>query len=117
MVDCHKEASRGKVTRAMDYLKSHEGNSVSRIWPMVRYHHERYDGKGYPDGRGGEDIPDGARVIAIADSCDAMRSCRPYRSAMSFDQCVDEIKENAGTQFDPKWVKVFLELATTGSID
>ncbi|PKM39121.1 MAG: phosphohydrolase [Firmicutes bacterium HGW-Firmicutes-9] len=89
----------------------------SRIWPMIRYHHERYDGKGYPDGRGGEEIPDGARVIAIADTYDAMRSCRPYRSAMSFDQCIEEIKANAGTQFDPKWVKVFLELATTGSID
>jgi len=89
----------------------------SRIWPMIRYHHERYDGKGYPEGRGGEEIPDGARVISIADSYDAMRSCRPYRDAMSFDQCIAEIKNNAGTQFDPKWVEVFLELANTGSID
>jgi len=89
----------------------------SRIWPIIRHHHERYDGKGYPDGRGGDEIPDGARVIAIADSYDAMRSCRPYRGAMSFDQCVSEIKRNAGTQFDPHWVEVFLELAHTGSID
>jgi len=89
----------------------------SRIWPMIRYHHERYDGKGYPEGRGGEDIPDGARVIAIADSYDAMRSSRPYREAMSFDQSIGEIERNAGSQFDPKWVNVFLELANTGSID
>lgn len=89
----------------------------SRIWPSIRHHHERYDGKGYPDKRGGEDIPDGARVIAIADAYDAMRSCRPYRSAMSFEQCVGEIKQNAGSQFDPGWVEVFLELAHTGSID
>ncbi|MBA4348065.1 MAG: phosphohydrolase [Clostridiales bacterium] len=89
----------------------------SRIWPAIRFHHERYDGKGYPDGRGGEDIPDGARVIAIADAYDAMRSCRPYRDPMTFDQCIAEIKSNAGTQFDPEWVDVFLELANTGSID
>jgi PAS domain S-box-containing protein/putative nucleotidyltransferase with HDIG domain len=88
-----------------------------RIWPIVRHHHERFDGKGYPDGWRGEDIPDGARVIAIADAYDAMRSCRSYRSAMSFDQSVDEIKNHAGTQFDPSWVEVFLELAHTGSID
>ena len=56
-------------------------------------------------------------MIAIADSYDAMRSCRPYREAMSFEQSIEEIKRNAGTQFDPKWVDVFLELATTGSID
>ncbi len=89
----------------------------SRIWPIIRHHHERYDGKGYPDGWRGEDIPDGARIIAIADAYDAMRSCRPYRSAMSFEQCVNEIRSNAGTQFDPGWVEVFLDLAHTGSID
>ena len=88
-----------------------------RIWPIVRHHHERFDGKGYPDGKRGEAIPDGARVIAIADSYDAMRSCRPYRSAMSFEQSVDEIKTHAGAQFDPGWVEVFVELASTGGID
>ena len=89
----------------------------SRIWPIVRHHHERYDGKGYPDGRGGDEIPDGARVIAIADAYDAMRSCRSYRGAMTFDQCVGEIKQNAGTQVDPHWVEAFLELAHTGGVD
>lgn len=89
----------------------------SRIWPIIRHHHERYDGKGYPDGKSGSEIPDGSRIIAIADSYDAMRSCRPYRDAMSFDQCVEEIRSHAGSQFDPGWVEVFLELATTGSID
>lgn len=89
----------------------------SRIWPIIRHHHERYDGRGYPDGRGGKEIPEGSRVIAIADAYDAMRSCRSYREAMGFEQCVDEIRNNAGTQFDPVWVDVFLELAHTGSID
>ncbi|NLI54832.1 MAG: HD domain-containing protein [Clostridiales bacterium] len=89
----------------------------SRIWPIIRHHHERFDGRGYPDGQGGKEIPDGARVIAIADAYDAMRSCRPYRDAMSFEQCIDEIRGNAGTQFDPDWIEVFLDLARTGSID
>ncbi|MEA4869414.1 MAG: HD domain-containing protein [Christensenella sp.] len=89
----------------------------SRIWPIIRHHHERYDGKGYPDGWSGKEIPEGSRVIAIADAYDAMRSCRPYRDAMSFEQCVDEIQHYAGTQFDPSWVEVFVELAHTGSID
>jgi len=89
----------------------------SRIWPSIRYHHERYDGKGYPDRRGGDEIPNGARIIAIADAYDAMRSNRPYRSAMTFEQCVKEIRNNAGTQFDPHLVEAFLELAHTGSIE
>lgn len=89
----------------------------SRIWPMIRHHHERFDGRGYPDGVGGGEIPDGSRVIAIADTYDAMRSCRPYRDAMNFDQCVEEIRTHAGSQFDPRWVEVFMDLASTGSID
>ncbi len=88
----------------------------SRIWPIIRHHHERYDGNGYPDGLKAEQIPDGSRVIAIADAFDAMRSSRPYRQTIAFEQCVTEIKKNAGTQFDPKWVEVFLQLADTGSI-
>ena len=88
-----------------------------RIAPLIRYHHERYDGKGYPEGRKGDDIPVGARVIAIADTYDAMRSCRPYREAIPYKRCVEEIRSNAGGQFDPDWVEVFLSLAETGSID
>ncbi len=88
----------------------------SRIWPIIRHHHERYDGKGYPDGLKEEQIPDGSRAIAIADAFDAMRSNRPYREPMLFEQCIQEILDNAGKQFDPKWVDVFLDLAKTGSI-
>lgn len=88
-----------------------------RIWTMIRHHHERYDGTGYPDGICGAQIPEGARVIAIADAFDAMRSGRPYREALDFEHCLDEIRNNAGTQFDPAWVDVFLELANTGSIE
>jgi len=106
-----KQHSRlaGEIIRPLD--------PGSRIWPIIRHHHERFDGKGYPDGLKEEEIPDGSRVIAIADAFDAMRSSRPYRETMRFEQCVEEIQTNAGKQFDPKWVDIFLELAKTGSID
>ncbi|MGD9605003.1 MAG: HD domain-containing phosphohydrolase, partial [Bacilli bacterium] len=74
-------------------------------------HHERWDGKGYPRGLKGNDIPLRARIIAIADAYDAMTSSRPYRSALSKQYAMDEVKKNAGTQFDPdialKFVKTF----------
>ncbi|MFH1767718.1 MAG: HD domain-containing phosphohydrolase [Candidatus Omnitrophota bacterium] len=76
--------------------------------PIVRSHHERFDGKGYPDGLKGHNIPLGSRIIALADSFDAMVSKRPYRSSLTEDQAVDEIKRNSGTQFDPEIASVFL---------
>jgi len=72
-------------------------------------HHERYDGKGYPRGLKGEDIPFRSRIIAIADSYDAMTTDRPYRDALSSKQAYEEIKRNSGTQFDPDLVRVFLD--------
>ena len=86
---------------------------ISRI---IRHHHERFDGRGYPDGLRGKDIPEGSRVIAVADSFDAMISDRPYRKTMTYDESVKEIQSNSGSQFDPAWVGVFCELAQTGSI-
>lgn len=74
---------------------------------IVRHHHERFDGRGYPDGLKGEEIPLGARVIAVADSFDAMTSNRPYRRAMPFSTALDEIVKNSGTQFDPQVVEAF----------
>lgn len=76
----------------------------------VYYHHERYDGKGYPSGLAGEDIPLGARIMAVVDSYDAMTSDRTYRKALSQEHAVNELTENAGTQFDPKIVKVFIKI-------
>lgn len=75
---------------------------------IVRHHHERWDGKGYPDGLKGEDIPLGARIIAVADSFDAMTSDRPYRRGMTPEAAIAEIQRNAGTQFDPKVVEAFV---------
>ncbi|MBI5788667.1 MAG: response regulator [Candidatus Schekmanbacteria bacterium] len=79
------------------------------IISYVRHHHERFDGKGYPYGLSGEDIPIGGRIIAIADAYDAMISDRPYRRALSPEQAQIELEKCAGTQFDPKLVKLFLE--------
>jgi diguanylate cyclase (GGDEF)-like protein len=74
---------------------------------VVRSHHERWDGRGYPDRLRGDEIPLGARVFAVADSLDAMTSNRPYRAPIAWEEAVDEIKEQAGRQFDPEVVAAF----------
>ncbi|MGH2756479.1 MAG: HD-GYP domain-containing protein [Actinomycetota bacterium] len=68
---------------------------------VIRHHHERWDGTGYPDGLAGENIPAAARIFSIADSIDAMTSIRPYRLPVTFHRAVEDIMANAGTQFDP----------------
>jgi putative nucleotidyltransferase with HDIG domain len=78
--------------------------------PYVLYHHERWDGGGYPTGRAGEEIPLEARVLAVADAFDAMTSDRPYRPALAREEAIAEVARCAGTQFDPEIVRVFLEL-------
>ncbi len=81
----------------------------------AHYHHERFDGRGYPDGLAGENIPWVARIIAVADTFDAMSSTRPYRNKLPEDFIVNEIKKNAGSQFDPKVVEKFMELYNEGA--
>jgi len=76
----------------------------------ARWHHERYDGKGYPDGKSGEDIPLFARIIAVADSYDAMTSTRSYREYMPQDRVRAEIEKNSGTQFDPKVAECMISI-------
>jgi len=76
----------------------------------ARWHHERFDGKGYPDGKKGEDIPFLARIIAVADSYDAMTSNRSYRKYMQQDEVRSEIEKNIGTQFDPDVAKCMLSI-------
>ena len=79
------------------------------IEPAVRHHHERFDGKGYPNGLKGQMIPLESRIILIADTFDAMTSDRPYRRAMTTSDALDELKRNAGTQFDPALVEVAVD--------
>lgn len=78
---------------------------------IVRSHHERWDGRGYPDGLRGHEMPIGARIIAVADAYDAMTSDRPYRKALSHEVAVDEIRKGALSQFDPQVVASFLHVA------
>jgi HD-GYP domain-containing protein (c-di-GMP phosphodiesterase class II) len=80
------------------------------ILPAVLYHHERWDGGGYPAGLAGDDIPLIGRFVAIADAFDAMSSNRTYRSARSRDLVREEIRRCSGTQFDPNLVEAFLEI-------
>jgi HD-GYP domain-containing protein (c-di-GMP phosphodiesterase class II) len=74
---------------------------------VVRWHHERWDGRGYPDGLAGTDIPLPARVLAVADTVDAMTSHRAYRRGLPWDVVVEEIRRCSGAQFDPGVVEVF----------
>ncbi|WP_432407431.1 HD-GYP domain-containing protein [Wukongibacter sp. M2B1] len=76
-------------------------DKLRKISKLVLHHHERWDGKGYPSGLKGKDIPLGSRIIAICDSIDAMTSQRSYRKSIPWNLCREEIKVNKGTQFDP----------------
>lgn len=80
------------------------------IIPIVKYHHEKYDGKGYPEGLKGNDIPLFARIISLADTFDAMTSTRSYRKALPLDVARNEIERCAGSQFDPEIAKAFLDI-------
>ncbi len=77
---------------------------------LVKHHHERYDGTGYPDGLAGEQIPLGSRIISVADAFQAMTEHRPYRPALTFDQAIAQLQAGSGTQFDPQVVQVFVRL-------
>jgi ribonuclease P protein subunit RPR2 len=81
---------------------------------LIRHHHERFDGRGYPDAIAGEDIPLPARIFSVADSFDAMTSDRPYRGAIGLERALEEIQRGAGTQFDPDVVGVFVEMVEGG---
>lgn len=93
-----------------------EMNSMPELSAGVRHHHERFDGKGYPDGLKGEEIPLIARILCLADCFDAMTSNRVYRNRLSDEQVRSEIEKNAGTQFDPHLAKVFCSLLDSGEM-
>jgi hypothetical protein len=78
--------------------------------PIILHHHERYAGHGYPYGLRANEIPLGARIVAIADAYDAMINDRPYKRAISHEQAVAELRRHAGTQFDPQLVELFCDL-------
>lgn len=92
------------------------GQDTKLIVGIVRHHHERFDGKGYPDGLAGEDIPFLARILAVADSYDAMTSRRPYRGVLSRKKVISEIEGGSGTQFDAAAATALLDLIRAGQL-
>ncbi|WP_434644401.1 HD-GYP domain-containing protein (plasmid) [Thermoanaerobacterium thermosaccharolyticum] len=109
----------GKLTeKEMEIMKKHTVWGYEKIIEMkmddivadaVLHHHERYDGKGYPDGLKENDIPYFARIITIADAYDVMINERVYKKALSVEETLKELKNNAGTQFDPILVSLFID--------
>jgi HD-GYP domain-containing protein (c-di-GMP phosphodiesterase class II) len=85
---------------------------LSCALPIVRHHHERWDGSGYPDGVDGGDIPVGARIVAVCDAFDAMTSDRPYRPAMSLEAACEELLRGSGRQFDPDCAALLVEVVS-----
>jgi len=112
----------GRLTQEeWEIMKTHASKSAElvglfarfrgSVQSAVRSHHERWDGRGYPDGLGGASIPLGARVIMVADTIDAMTTDRPYRKALPFEKVLTELQKYSGVQFDPALVEV-----TTNSV-
>jgi len=93
--------SGGQICKRVGFLMD--------AYPIVYHHHERWDGKGYPDGIKGERIPLGARIVAAIDAFDAMTTDRPYRDAMPTDAAMDILRDGAGQQWDPRVVQVLVE--------
>ena len=110
----------GKLTEEeFEVIKSHtvRGGEILSSFKSLKnagegalYHHERYDGNGYPEGKAGEDIPLIARVICVADSFDAMNTNRVYRKKLTKEQIIRELEDNKGRQFDPNIADIMLDL-------
>ncbi len=90
--------------------------SFAPALPYVLFHHERWDGAGYPTRRAGREIPVEGRILAVADAFDAMTSARPYRDALTADTAIDEVERCAGSQFDPEIARAFVDAFGAGEI-
>lgn len=106
---------KSHVTRGAEILK--DFTLIKNVVEGARFHHERYDGRGYPDGLKGEEIPQYGRIIGVADAFDAMTANRVYRKQMDFDYVLNEMRKGRGTQFDPQIVDIMLRLIDEGKID
>ncbi len=103
--DCIKNhpITGARILESVEFLKS--------VCLQIKHHHERFDGRGYPDKLAGAQIPLGSRIIALADTYDAMTSTRPYRQGLSHETALEEIKRCAGSQFDPEVVEIFVKIS------
>src|SRR3989338_1675945 len=100
---------RDHPVNAVELIKPVE--FLKPVLPIILYHHEKYDGTGYPSGLKKEQIPLGARVMSVVDAFEAMIQGRPYRRILSISEALNELRRNSGTQFDPRVIEAFIELA------
>ena len=117
LTDAERKQMQQHTLVAGDCLKEIElrlgaSNFLQTAREIALHHHERWDGTGYPTGLAGEAIPLAARIVSIADVYDALRSKRVYKHSFPHEECVQAIRDGAGTQFDPELVEVFLEIET-----
>jgi len=114
LTDEEFEIIKSHTVRGGEILSSFK--SLENAGEGALYHHERFDGKGYPEGKAGNDIPLIARMICVADSFDAMNTNRVYRKKLSREQIIDELEKGKGSQFDPQIADVMLNLINDGKI-
>ncbi len=109
LTDEEYEQLKEHTTLGADFIATSQG--LRHLAPFIRYHHERWDGRGYPEGLAGTAIPLEARILNVCDSVEAMASDRPYHRALSIDQIIAEVQRCAGTQFDPLVTQAFIRIA------
>ncbi|MCB0064423.1 MAG: HD-GYP domain-containing protein [Caldilineaceae bacterium] len=109
LTDAEYEFIKKHAEIGADFISTSHG--LRHLAPFIRHHHERWDGRGYPDGLAGHEIPLEARILNVCDSIEAMASDRPYHKAMSTEQIVGEVINCVGTQFDPEVAKAFIRIA------
>jgi len=99
-----------RIHPVYSYLILKDIDFLKEILPIIKFHHERYDGKGYPEKKLKDEIPLGAKIMAIADTYDALTSSRPYKKGLPKDLAIEELKKCAGFQFDPELVRIFIKI-------
>ncbi len=121
MLKIHPAGTLAKSVYRQHPLLGYRMLKPIRLWedlaPFVLHHHEWFDGRGYPEGLSGEAIPLESRIIAVAEAFDSMTSSKSYREPLALDEALREVREGAGTQFDPTVARIFVELAQRGAIE
>jgi len=112
-----EELAQVRLHPAVGARMLEEVDEARHVASCVLYHHERWDGRGYPTGRAGEQIPIEARVLAVADAFDAMTSFRPYSATLGPHEALDEVARCAGSQFDPRLSWLLAEAFASGEVD